>query len=72
MATGHYYPMVPGRYYLPDTVEPGVDVYVFHDFFAYYLMEKSRGHWAYRPRLQRAKFLKERGRGWKGIWNGGR
>lgn len=31
------------------------------------LVGKSRGHRAYRPGLQRAKFLEERGRDWEEI-----
>lgn len=44
-------------------------VRVFMNFSLINLVEKSRSHRACRPGLQRAKFLKERGRDWNEVWN---
>ena len=46
-------------------VEPGVDVWSFSCFFHLW-------SWRGRRAFSRAKFQKERGRGWKGIWHCGR
>lgn len=44
---------------------------IFMNFSLITLAEKSREHRAYRPILQMAEFLKERGYDWNGFWNFG-